>query len=101
MINTVDNKIRIIYPLNIKEDGIQEIINEVNKLLNNDRTNFKSIQLETDDIALSLVFLFKDLMTREDLNIELIVTPKVYNMLTSNFSEIFNNPKLKVSNEQK
>lgn len=95
MIFTVDNIIKINYPLNIQEDGIQNIITSIKKLdLNN-----KTIDLETEDIAISLVFFFRELLNNEDLNITLKVRKKVYNMLVKNFGEIFTSLNLKVSDE--
>ena len=82
------------YPLNIKEEGIQAIVYE----LKNMNISNKIIKLDTDDIAISLVFYFKDLITSdEDIVIE--VTQKVYNMLIGNFGEIFKSDKLRVTDE--
>lgn len=94
MIHTVDNRVRIIYPLNIQEEQIQEIIYTLKGM---DLSN-KILELDTDDIAISLVFYFKELITSDD-NIEIKVTPKVYNMLTTNFKEIFDSKRLKVKDE--
>ena len=93
MISTVDKEIKVIYPLDFTEDEIQGQIQEIKNL---DLTQFNSIKLLNDDIALSLLFYFKELITNTDLDITLYVRESVFEKLTKNFKEIFDINKLKV-----
>ena len=63
MISTVDKEIKVIYPLDFTEEEIQGQIQEIKNL---DLTQFNSIKLLNDDIALSLLFYFKELITNTD-----------------------------------
>ena len=93
MISTVDKEIKVIYPLDFTEEEIQGQIQEIKEL---DLTQFNSIKLLNDDIALSLLFYFKELITNIDLDITLYVRESVFEKLTKNFKEIFDINKLKV-----
>ena len=93
MISTVDKEIKVIYPLDFTEEEIQGQIQEIKNL---DLTQFNSIKLLNDDIALSLLFYFKELITNTDLDITLYVRESVYTRLIENFKEVFDVDQLKV-----
>lgn len=93
MISTVDKTIKVIYPLDYTEEEIQGLIQEIKNL---DLTTFNSLILLNDDIALSLLFYFKELLTDIRLNITLTVRLGVYDKLIELFKEVFNTDKLKV-----
>lgn len=96
MIHTEDNLVRVNYPLNFTEEQVQGMINELKAL---DLNKINSIYLETDDIALSLVFYFKELIQSKELDITIYVRPPVNYMLVQNFKEVFGSDKLKVQYE--
>lgn len=93
MISTVDKTIKVIYPLDYTEEEIQGLIQEIKNL---DLTTFNSLILLNDDIALSLLFYFKELLTDTRLDITLTVRLSVYDKLIELFKEVFNTDKLKV-----
>lgn len=93
MISTVDKEVKVIYPLDFTEEDIQGQIQEIKDL---DLTQYNSIKLLNDDIALSLLFYFKELITNTDLDITLYVRESVYTRLIENFKEVFDVDQLKV-----
>lgn len=93
MISTVDKEVKVIYPLDFTEEDIQGQIQEIKDL---DLTQYNSIKLLNDDIALSLLFYFKELITNTDLDITLYVRESVYKRLIENFKEVFDVDQLKV-----
>lgn len=93
MISTVDKEIKVIYPLDYTEDELQGEIQEIKNL---DLTQYNSIKLLNDDISISLLFYFKELITNTDLDITLYVRESVFEKLTKNFKEIFDIDQLKV-----
>ena len=111
-IYTVDNKVYINYPLNYTEDQVQTLISELKSLFYIKDTNafdlvkFEKIQLDTEDIGISLLFFFKELMESihfKNSEIELYFQSKVYDTIIKNFSKIdeaFNTSRIKkVTNE--
>ena len=92
----VDDQVRVIYPLNFDEEQIQGLIQELKNL---DYSGIKSLYLDTEDIAISLVFYFKDLIeksNKQELDISIYVKEPVYEMLVQNFAEIFGSDKLRM-----
>lgn len=110
MLHTVDNKIHIIYPLNYSEEQIQGLIQELRNKMEMDY-NINSIYLDTTDIAISLVFYFKELLesrvTSENKGTKnefcIYLKEPVYNLIKENFIKadiidmnIFNSENLKI-----
>ena len=95
MISLVDKKLTIIYPQNSTEEEIQGLIQTIKDL---DLNNIDSILLLNAEIAMSLLFYFKELITTR-LNITLYVRENIADILINNFEEIFNTNNLKVHYE--
>lgn len=101
MIHTVDNRIHVIYPLNYNEEELQVLIYELKETIDFQQRNNKNpieIYLDTDDIAISLLFYFKDLIEKND-NITLFLKETLYETVKYSFEEsgIFNSNNLKVN----
>lgn len=101
MIHTVDNRIHVIYPLNYNEEELQVLIYELKETVDFQQKNNKNpieIYLDTDDIAISLLFYFKDLIEK-DKNITLFLKETLYETVKHSFEEsgIFNSNNLKVN----
>lgn len=107
-----DDKLYIIYPLSFNEEQIQELLKDLKQILNPnnsnvfDLTKLKSIQLDTEDIALNLLFFFKELIESDkfkEAETILYFQPKVYHSILEKFenlTDVFNSPRIrKVTNE--
>lgn len=105
-IHTVDNKVYINYPLDVSEEQVQTLIRDLKNLFFNNQlkafelTKYISIQLDTNDIALSLLFFFKELIGSEsykESNTEIYFQPYVYDLIMNNFGkeEVFNSKRIK------
>lgn len=98
------------YPLAYTEEQVQKLINDLKNHFYNIDSNafelkrFKRIQLDTQDIAISLLFFFKELISSEqfkELNTEIYFQPKVYDLIIKNFgeNELFNTEQIKKVNK--
>lgn len=92
MINTVDNQLKVIYPLNYTEEQVQGLIQELRA---RDFSKLNSLTLDTEDVAMSIVFYFKELLEKE-LDLVIYVRENVYNMLIENFEDTFKSNRLQI-----
>lgn len=105
IVHKEEDKLYIIYPLNYSEYQIQKLIEDLEKMLVNDEKefnldSFKKIILDTEDIAISLLFFFQKLLKSkafQDSNTEIYFHSKVYESIKYNFHNepIFQSEKIK------
>jgi hypothetical protein len=104
-IHKEDGKLYIIYPLNYSEYQIQKLIEDLEKTLVNNEKEFnldslEQIILDTEDIAISLLFFFQKLLkskTFQNSNTKIYFHPKVYESIKNNFHDepLFQSEKIK------
>lgn len=94
IIHEEKDKLYIIYPLNYSELQIQSLIEELKAKLINDEDefidSFQHITLDTEDIAISLLFFFQKILNMKsfkDSETIIFFHPKVYASILSNFPE--------------